>query len=205
MYAGIFEVEPRPERRDEYLALAQMLKPDLEKVDGFVAVERFASKMRAGRMLSLSTWRDEEAMVRWRNHASHRRVQHKGRSEIFADYRLRIGEVVDDAAATGAALVSISEWTPAGGAAAAGALAVPTGAAVSDVDLFESIYVPGKQLLLVSWNDASAAARWEPQAPGQGDVRHRRVRVVRDYGLFDRREAPQQFPEIKRSPRVAAE
>lgn len=199
MYAGIFEVEPRPERRDEYLALAQMLKPELEKVDGFVEVERFASRRRAGRMLSLSTWRDEAALVRWRSHGSHRRVQHKGRAEIFADYRLRVGEVVDEAVpdAGGGAFVSISEWTPAGGAQATEFESPQAG--VSDIDLFESIYVPGKQLLLVSWNDASTAARWQPQAPGQGDLRHRRVRVVRDYGLFDRREAPQQFPEIKRT------
>ena len=59
---------------------------------------------------------------------------------------------------------------------------------MSDVDLFESIYVPGKQLLLLSWRDGAAAAAFRPQAPGQGDLRHRIVRVVRDYGLFDRRD-----------------
>lgn len=205
MYAGIFEVAPRPERRDEYLELAHFLKPELEKIDGFVAVERFASKRRPGRMLSLSIWRDEDAVVRWRSHAGHRRVQHKGRSEIFADYRLRLGETVDDAAgAAGAgdgAFVTISEWTPANGAQAGGGLAVPEigRGGVSDVDLFDSIYVPGKQLLLVSWSDPAAAAAWRPQAPARGELRHRVVRVARDYGLFDRREAPQQFPDVKRA------
>ena len=208
MYAVIFEVEPRRERRDEYLQLAQFLKPELEKIDGFIGVERFAGKTWPSRMLSLSTWRDEEAVARWRSHAGHRRVQHKGRSEIFSGYRLRVGEIVDGAAVSGAvggAFVSISEWTPASGAPGGGELAGPKSAreSVTDVDLFESIYVPGKRLLLLSWSDGAAAAvtAVQPSAPAQ-DLRHRLVRVVRDYGLFDRREAPQFFPEI---PRTAAE
>lgn len=205
MYAVIFEVEPRPERRDEYLELAGFLKPELEKIDGFIEVERFASKIWPGRMLSLSIWRDEEAVVRWRSHAGHRRVQHKGRSEIFSGYRLRVGEVVDGPSsdAAGGAVVSISEWTPMNGAPAGGELAAPKSARESmiDFDVFESIYVPGKRLVLLSWRDGAAAAvaAWQPSAPTQEPVRHRVVRIVRDYGLFDRREAPQQFPEIKRT------
>jgi hypothetical protein len=65
-------------------------------------------------------------------------------------------------------------------------------------DVFDSIYVEGKVLLLASWHQASAAERWQPRDPGLGTLRHRRVRVVRDYGMFDRREAPQFYPPAER-------
>src|SRR5947209_3661358 len=93
MFVVIFEVQPKPDRTDEYLKLAQHLKPMLEQIDGFLDVERFASRRTEGRLLSLSTWRDEKALVRWRTHAQHHRVQAKGRIEVFEDYRLRVGEV----------------------------------------------------------------------------------------------------------------
>src|SRR5207247_1970566 len=96
MFVVIFEVQPKPDLTDEYLKLAQHLKPRLEKIDGFLDVERFASGRTEGRLLSLSTWRDEKALVRWRTHAEHHRVQAKGRSQVFEDYRLRVGEVTTD-------------------------------------------------------------------------------------------------------------
>ncbi len=96
MFVVIFEVQPKPDLTDEYLKLAQHLKPMLEKIDGFLDVERFASGRTEGRLLSLSTWRDEKALVRWRTHAEHHRVQAKGRSQVFEDYRLRVGEVTAD-------------------------------------------------------------------------------------------------------------
>src|SRR5262249_22944608 len=96
MFAVIFEVEPKPERREDYLALAQRLRPALEAIDGFVSVERFASRRHEGRMLSLSLWRDEKAVIRWRTHAAHHGAQERGRGEIFGDYRLRVGEVAAD-------------------------------------------------------------------------------------------------------------
>ena len=96
MYAVIFEVRPKAGREQEYLALAQELRAELEKIDGFISIERFASLYTEGKLLSLSFWRDEAAVQRWREHAGHRAAQRRGRDEIFADYRIRVAGVVRD-------------------------------------------------------------------------------------------------------------
>ncbi|MBV8764352.1 MAG: antibiotic biosynthesis monooxygenase [Hyphomicrobiales bacterium] len=96
MIAVIFEVRPKPGRREEYLGLAAQLRPLLEKIDGFVSVERFESLSEPGKILSLSFFRDEKAIEAWRNTESHRRVQRKGREEVFENYRLRIAGVIRD-------------------------------------------------------------------------------------------------------------
>jgi len=96
MLAVIFEVIPAPGRKQEYLELAAQLRPELEKIDGFISVERFASLTDENKLLSLSFWRDEEAVRNWRNLTGHREAQALGRSGVFADYRLRIAGVVRD-------------------------------------------------------------------------------------------------------------
>jgi heme-degrading monooxygenase HmoA len=96
MIAVIFEVWPAPGRKDDYLAIAASLRADLERIDGFISVERFQSITDAGKLLSLSFWRDEEAVKRWRNQTRHRVSQAQGRAGIFADYRLRIASVARD-------------------------------------------------------------------------------------------------------------
>src|SRR5687768_13547897 len=100
MFVVIFEVQPKPERWDDYLETARLLRPEIDRVDGFLDNERFRSERTAGRVLSLSTWREEKALVRWRAHATHHtRGQRRGRFEVFADYHLRVGEVSADSAA----------------------------------------------------------------------------------------------------------
>ena len=96
MIAVIFEVEPHPDRKQDYLDTAAALKPLLDEIDGFVSIERFESLTAPGKILSLSFWRDEAAVIQWRQHEEHHRAQWKGRSGIFADYRLRIASVVRD-------------------------------------------------------------------------------------------------------------
>ena len=96
MIAVIFEVWPADGRKADYLDLAQHLREDLQKMDGFVSVERFQSLTDAGKLLSLSFWRDEEAVAAWRNHAQHRTTQAAGRRGIFRDYRLRVASVLRD-------------------------------------------------------------------------------------------------------------
>jgi heme-degrading monooxygenase HmoA len=96
MYAVIFEVKPKPGRDQDYFATAQSLRSELERIDGFISVERFTSLTNEGKILSLSFWRDEAAVERWRTHAQHRAAQHRGREEIFADYRIRVASVLRD-------------------------------------------------------------------------------------------------------------
>jgi heme-degrading monooxygenase HmoA len=96
MIAVIFEVQPHPERKAAYLDAAARLRPLLEAIPGFISVERFESLTTPGKILSLSIWRDEEAVREWRNLEEHRRMQAAGRQSIFADYRLRVASVIRD-------------------------------------------------------------------------------------------------------------
>ncbi len=96
MIAVLFEVTPREGRKSEYLGIAASLRPQLEKMEGFISIERFQSLIDPDRILSLSFWRDEEAVSQWRNLEDHRIAQQKGREVIFLDYRLRVAEVVRD-------------------------------------------------------------------------------------------------------------
>ncbi len=220
MFMVIFEVEPHKERFDEYLEIAKSLKPHIEKIDGFIDNERYASQRDKGKILSLSTWRDEKAVVRWRTLGVHHQAQEKGRFEIFRDYHLRVGEIVSDTAPpqgqavrqqrldeteVGAAkFVTVCELPGKNGKPASADLAPALGLGsetrgLLHQEVFESIYHPGTLALLAAWRDESAAAAWQPKAIADGTVRHRRVRIVRDYGLTDRREATQYYPPVARS------
>jgi heme-degrading monooxygenase HmoA len=191
MFAVIFEVEPRPERWDDYLHYAAELRPALERIDGFLDNRRFRSRRRDGRVLSLSYWRDEKSVVRWRSHGVHHAIQHKGRTEVFRDYHLRVGEVT---AENGGTLAQLRfDETETGAAKAISVLeepaadAPPDSPGLVDWDLFDGITVEGSRLLLLSWRDQAALAAWS----GHAATRRCDVRVIRDYGLHDRAEAPQ--------------
>lgn len=222
MFSVIFEVHPNDGRKDDYLDLAKHLKPILEKIDGFVDNERFESRRRPGWVLSHSTWRDEKSVVRWRTEGEHHVVQARGRFEIFSDYHLRVGDVTFDTSApdnapvheqrfdeteVGAAkTMTFTEITPAKNALIAAQTELLPAylgldlakSAIAEHDVFASIYHPGKLALLVGWRDPKAADAWTPKPfDGVETLRHRRIRVVRDYGRFDRREAPQFYPDVK--------
>lgn len=96
MIAVIFEVWPADGRKSDYLDYAARLRQELECMDGFISVERFQSLADPDKLVSLSFWRDEAAVARWRNHAEHREAQAAGRAGIFRDYRLRVAAVVRD-------------------------------------------------------------------------------------------------------------
>jgi heme-degrading monooxygenase HmoA len=93
MFTVIFEVEPRPGREQDYLALAAELRTEVETIDGFISVERFQSLAKQNRLVSISYWRDADAVRRWREHTRHHMVQLHGRGAIFADYRITVAEV----------------------------------------------------------------------------------------------------------------
>jgi heme-degrading monooxygenase HmoA len=220
MFAVIFEVHPKKERFDDYLNFAKSLKPELEKIDGFIDNERFGSKRTEGSLLSLSTWRDEKAVIRWRTQSMHHGVQEKGRFEVFQDYHLRVGEIVadnecpkdqtlqelrfDETEVGKAKAATISELSHSGDGKSVGDdLSSEFGFqnhmmdGVIDHEVFESITNPGKLLLLISWRDATAATNWQPEKKDGSTLRHRLVRVIRDYGMNDRREAPQYYPPVE--------
>ena len=96
MIAVIFEVEMKAGRAQEYFDLATKLRPKLEKIDGFISVERFESLINKGKYVSLSFWRDEDAVKTWKAHAEHKSAQQRGKNEIFSDYRIRVAEVLRD-------------------------------------------------------------------------------------------------------------
>ena len=94
MIAVLFEVWPR--NREAYLDIAARLAAQLKAMDGFVSIERFESLSEPGKLLSLSFWRDEEAVAAWRRVEAHRAAQARGREGVFLDYRLRVAAVSRD-------------------------------------------------------------------------------------------------------------
>ncbi len=223
MFSVIFEVRPRADRWDTYLAHAKMLRPELEQIDGFVDNVRYRSLTRPGWLLSLSGWRDEKAVVRWRTRMGHHLVQAKGRREILSDYHLRVGQLTRDSrlppgyelreqrldeteSGAGTTATIIDATRPAAWIEQAGAAGVaawlglrPDAPDLVAWDVFDAVLTPGDVILMLSWRDQAAAEHCERAVPLADGARLRRVRVVRDYGMFDRREAPQYFPEAIRS------
>jgi heme-degrading monooxygenase HmoA len=215
MFSVIFEVHPKQEKFDLYLELARGLRPILEGIDGFIDNERFESVRRPGWILSHSTWRDEKSVVRWRTVGKHHDTQRRGRDEVFQDYHLRVGEIVADTSPPAAAAIVEQrlDETEIGRAKFMTLTEVPSESGITaavlpnwlsldrhradliEHDFFVSIYNAGKLALLASWRDRSSAEKFTP--PASTGLRHRIVRVVRDYGMFDRRESPQYYPDIQ--------
>jgi heme-degrading monooxygenase HmoA len=224
MFCVLFEVHPRPDQWDAYLDYAKQLRPRLERMDGFIDNTRYRSLVREGWILSVSTWRDEKSLVRWRVDAQHHAVQEKGRTEVFLDYHLRIGPVTHDTSvagndtlreerldetATGAgttvvlidASCPLDPLSPMDPNRRAASLGLDTTAAgLVGFDVFEAVLTPGDFIVMSTWRDETHARTFHALAPVPGDARLRQVRVVRDYGMFDRREAPQYYPKIARVP-----
>lgn len=94
MHVVVFEVTVKPEVGQRYFDLAAELRPELEKIDGFISVERFESIVTPNKYVSLSFWRDERAVAHWREQGAHRVAQALGKKEIFADFRISVAEVL---------------------------------------------------------------------------------------------------------------
>ena len=222
MFSVLFEVNPHGDKWDDYLDIAKMLKPELEQIDGFVDNIRYGSLIREGWILSLSGWRDEKSLVRWRTQARHHGAQENGRETVLADYHLRVGQLTRDTRlpagyelreqrldeteigeATTVTLIDATrspEWvkesTPRDVAAWLGFDADHEG--ISSWDVFDAVLSPGDVILMLSWRTQAHAESFESRVTLPEGARLRQVRVVRDYGMFDRRENPQYYPEVKR-------
>ena len=96
MIAVIFEVELKPERAERYFELAAELRDQLQAIDGFISIERFQSLSTEGKYLSLSIWRDRDAVEAWYQRPDHKAAQGEGRASVFRDYRIRVAEVFRD-------------------------------------------------------------------------------------------------------------
>jgi heme-degrading monooxygenase HmoA len=178
MIGLFFEVNPLDGHASRYFELAAFLKPELERSGGVLFADRYASVDRPDIILSHQWWENEESLIRWREHTQHRAIQRAGREQHFRDYRLRIGPAVDASRAVTAARSlwvfyhDIEPARPAGG------------------ELFKSVYREGKFLVLSEHapivKDASA---------------DRKVfEITRDYTMFERTEAPQEYPPVMRHP-----
>lgn len=96
MIAVIFEVQIKEGKQEEYLQIAATLREHLVNIDGFISIERFASLSEEGKLCSLSFWEDDASIRKWREFDMHRLAQEKGKAEVFADFRIRVAEVVRD-------------------------------------------------------------------------------------------------------------
>lgn len=94
MIVVVFEVEMKDGRSQEYFDIASRLKPELERIPGFISVERFESLVVLGKYVSISFWRDEEAVKAWRDQAEHRVAQEQGKDGIFADFRISVAGIL---------------------------------------------------------------------------------------------------------------
>jgi len=212
MLALLFEVTPKPGGEQRYLEMAARLKPALEKHDGFLFIDRYRSLSRPGTILSHSLWRDEAALAAWRAFEPHHSAQVAGREKVFADYRLRIACVVC------ARTLGKADWRPerlssynepAARAARHLVIAMCSGRPCHRTasDAFESLARAGEFLSLYEPGDLQAAMiladSLAPAGSGIADTGVTAVRVCeieRDYGMYERREAPQYYPPAPRGP-----
>lgn len=222
MFSVIFEVQPRVDQWDAYLANAAMLRPELTQVVGFVDNIRYKSLTRDGWILSLSDWRDEKAVVRWRTAMRHHEVQDLGRSEILINYHLRVGQVTADTripagyslqeqrldeteVGEGTAIVLINDARPAEWSGTSNAADCaewlgldPYATGIVAWDVFETVLTPNDLILMLVFESRASADDFTSTVLLKESARLRQVRVIRDYRMFDRREAPQYYPEVRR-------
>ena len=197
MFCVLFEVEPKDGQGQAYLDIAAAMRRQVEAIDGFLGVERFRDLSRDGAFLSFSRWRDEKALIRWRIDAKHHIVQARGRTEIFDGYRIRIGEMTADSQSADPPAQFRYDETETGEAKSVVLVehdtdvAIPAPGALSHVT-FDSVMQEGRSATLTGWPDDEAASK-QPVLP---DARARRFRIVRDYTMVERTEAPQYFPEV---------
>lgn len=177
MIGLFFEVIPLDEgHAARYFELAAILRPELDRSGGVLFIDRYTSLDRPGVVLSHQWWADEEALGRWRQHAQHRSIQRAGREQHFRDYRIRIGPAVDASRAASAARTVWASYFDAEPARPAGG------------ELFKSVYRVGKFLVLSERAPAAQTTAADSKV----------FEITRDYTMYDRAEAPQEYPPVQR-------
>jgi quinol monooxygenase YgiN len=205
MLALLFEVTPHPGAMQEYLDLAAKLKPGMEASGGCLFIDRFRSLQRDGTLLSFQLWRDEASLTRWRVDPLHHRTQTVGRTRLFADYRLRMVELLRAVEPGGPGWVAASPGryndpevrSPRPVLIAESRSADPPWPAAAEVEGFASLYRDGEFAYVLSPADMATAGSLLAAAGGAARVRL--GEVARDYGKFERAEAPQFYPPLPRS------
>lgn len=180
MIGLFFEVIPLEGHAPRYFELAAALRPELERSGGVLFIDRYTSMDRPSVILSHQWWADEDSLIRWRGHTQHRAIQRAGREQHFSDYRLRIGPAVDRSRAASVARslwVSYHETKPATPARG---------------ELFKSVYRDDKYLILSEHAPATEDASAERKT----------FEITRDYTMYERTEAPQDYPPVMRHPPV---
>jgi len=224
MFSVLFEVQPKSEKWGDYIDNDKMLRRELERVDGFVDHTHYKSMQREDWLLSLSTWRNEKSVVRWRTARNHHLAQQHGRDNILEDYHFRVGEIFADnklpagmelsnqrndetEIGEGKMVTIITATRPPGHPSNVVAcsqflgLDIFSGSVLVDWDVYEAILAPGDLCLMLVWADCNAVRYFEDGErlllPDTHRIRH--VRIVRDYTMLDRREAPQYYRAVKRA------
>jgi heme-degrading monooxygenase HmoA len=210
MLALLFEVTPKRDGYQRYLDIAAALRPALDKHDGFLFIDRYRNLSKSETILSHSLWRDEASLAAWRTFESHHHAQIAGREHVFVDYRLRIAHVVLERTS------NPSNWRPSRPSSYNDPVARPprhvviaesrgTPSVGDASDRFESLNRPNEFLSLYDARDLEAAtllveSLGDPKsgATTSKSTSVRLCEVERDYGMFDRREAPQYYRPVSR-------
>jgi heme-degrading monooxygenase HmoA len=213
MLSQLFEVQIKEGHIDRYMNLAASLRPALAAIGGCLFIDRFRSLTRENLLLSYQIWQDEGAMTAWRVDASHHGVQVIGRDEIFSDYRIRIAQVIHEAR-PGKPAWQPERRTPYNDPARRPptyVMACESKVAELPVttqwrrDSFESVYRHGYFAHLVDLPDYQSGLNFGVQLFADPTTEYFRIfEVMRDYGMYDRTEAPQYYPPVNRSPAQAA-
>lgn len=205
MISQFFEVQVREGQADRYLDLAASLKPELDEMGGCIFIDRFKSLSRPNLLLSYQVWQDEGSMIAWRVHGLHHGVQITGREKVFADYRIRIAQIIHEQRPDGA------PWNPErlspynDPARRQPTFVVASESTTADVpdgtpprsDVFESVYRPGVFAHLFDVTSSEDGVVLGQKLLEDPTAEYFRVfEVLRDYGMFDRTEAPQFYPPV---------
>ena len=207
MIGLFFEVQTRGGHRDQYLKLAASLRPELDALGGCVFIDRFQSLTRDNLLLSYQIWQDEGALTAWRAHGHHHQVQEIGREKVFADYRIRIAQVIHEAR-PGQPVWQPERRTPYNDPARR----APTYVLVAESkhaelpvaidwkrDTFASVYREGQFAHLVDLPDAESGIDLGQRLFADSTTEYFRIlEVMRDYTMYDRTEAPQYYPPVER-------